>query len=286
MSDVFLDFTSQSLSPGVTRSPATGRAVVASGGKGQTPFWGDSPDLYDTIRFGKDFVMPGVCTLRGKAFSQRVQRDQPPGKHGASLKQLGRQPCKIDITLKLWTAEHLAAFERLIPVLKAQRTKTFGTVSRTAPAPSGLGLLGLDFGASLSGNSPLGPNAGVFPADQGYKVTDKTVPVGPAPVDVYHPLLAMFRIRSLHILDVSFPEPTHEPQVWEVKISCEEFIAQRSTTVTTASQSMELVESNPLIGKTAVTNAREAKTRKPSELAASPGPALPGDFRGGSSGGF
>jgi len=77
------------------------------------PFWGDSPEAWDTIYFN-GVPLPGTCIVGGKAFE--VKRDAPvsPGKHGSHLKVLGRHPAEPEFRLTLWTAAHLEAYFRLM----------------------------------------------------------------------------------------------------------------------------------------------------------------------------
>lgn len=209
-----------------------------------TPFWGTDPRAYDTVIFAKNIILPGVCRMTGKGFAQRLQRDRPPGKHGTSVKQLGIQAAKFEIHVRMWTEEHLRNFEKLVPLLKQQRF----TVEETTEA---VGFTGNANGAGFTGSAPA--------------VKKKYLPAGPQPFDVYHPMLQLFRIRAAHVLEVSFPSQSHESQdVFECRIECEEHVhkAASSSAVKNADKALEIVESNPLIGKTAGTRALEAK--KPS----------------------
>lgn len=234
-----------------------------------TPFWGDTPGAYDTVRFAKgSIVLPGTCRVGGKGFAQKVQRDKAPGTHGSKIKQLGIQPARIDITVSMWTEDHLRAFERLIPILKEQRyaavteerSNILGTQAEdlSATDPSGFEAKGLGFGG-----------VGFYTFSTSLKkrttlVVKKSVPAGPKALDVYHPMLALFKIRSVMVLEVSIPEPGRDDGVWESKIECEEFV-YRAASVKVADQSLDIVESNPRIGKTAATLAIESK--KPSDKA-------------------
>ncbi len=236
-----------------------------------TPFWGDEPGLYDTVRFGKNILLPGVCSVEGNAFQQRIQRDETPGLHGASLKQLGRKQCKIRITVQMWTREHLDSFARLVPLLKSQRYVA-KTVTTTTDADGTSIVTGTGSGRGATGYWGDAPSAAAAGGISLESVTIKrttSVPVGPAPIDVYHPMLALFRIRTVHILAVSLPERGRGgTDVWEATIECEEHVAARQTAVKTADASQELItEQNPRIQKTAATLALESK--KPSDVAAS-----------------
>lgn len=244
------------------------REVIASATTaGGTSFWGKYPQDYQHVIFGKGLRLPGTCKVSGTGFEQRLKRDQPAGTHGHSVKQLGIQPSKFDIRIQLWTEEQLEDFARLIPVLKQQRYKTTKQVES-------VGFTGLDPFADTSRNLstrlnehgfvPIQNQSTVDPIfNEAARITPTTkviknvsVPVGPAPIAVYHPMLALFKIRMVHIVSVSLPEPTSgDPGIWECVIKCEEFVEKRTSTVKTADHSMDIIEANPRIGRTAITNA-------------------------------
>jgi hypothetical protein len=270
----FLDLTKQSLMGATTTAQDTEDAArvqrVLLDATSGTPFWGTDPGAYETVRFAKNLYLPGHCRIGGRAFEQRIQRDKPPGTHGQSVKQLGIQPARVDITLQLWTEEHLRAFEALVPVLKQQRytvQTTTEAVGFTGNAP-GIAISSVGGysstqsatgAAGFSGALGGGGFTGVVPGTT--KVTKKVTPAGPQPLDVYHPLLALFRIRSVHVLSVGFPE-ARDGDVWEVQIHCEEHVQRRASAVGVADQSIEIVERNPLVGKTAATLALQQQAAK------------------------
>lgn len=251
----FLDLTKQVL----TANPVEGededqirtRQLMLEWGEG-TPFWGDYPASWETVRFAKNIFLPGQCKLSGKGFAQKLQRDSPAGTHGAKVKQFGIQPAKFSIVVRMWTAEHLKSFERLVPILKSQRYKTTTTTDA-------VGYTGNAGGAGFSGVV-----AGTT------KVTKKSIPVGPKPLDVYHPALALFKIRSVHVIDVTFPMPTGEGDVFESTIECEEFV-YRPSAVKTASEADSLLVIEKNVGKTAATLALEERAQsKPSKFSKNP----------------
>lgn len=260
----FIDLTTQVLAASLPRGDPEDELAVrrvlleASAG---TPFWGTDPSAWETVRFAKNIYLPGQCKLTGKGFSQKLQRDSPAGTHGHKVKQLGIQPAKFQITVRMWTEDHLRSFERLVPLLKSQRfkveTKTDGVGFTGNAIPS----------QPLSSNESAG-FSGLVPGTT--TTTKKSIPAGPAALDVYHPALALFRIRSVHVVEVGFPHQT-DGDVWEVEIDCEEFI-YRASAVKVADTSMDIVESNPRVGKTGATLAMEQKktAAKPSKLTKTP----------------
>jgi len=282
----FLDLTKQI----ITASPVEGddddqlrvRSLLLEWGEG-TPFWGNYPATYETVRFAKNILLPGHCKVTGKGFAQKLQRDSPAGTHGHKVKQSGIQAAKFQISVRMWTAEHLEAFARLIPLLKQQRYKTTTTTEAVGFTGSVTGTTAAGFtsAAGATGNSPgtfTAGYSGVVPGTT--KVTKKSVPVGPKPIDVYHPMLALFKIRSVLITEVSIPVASSDGDIWESTIECEEFIYKPSTVQTpTSSQDLLVIEKN--VGKTAATIEQERRaSAKPSKFSKAP------PNTGGASGGW
>lgn len=230
-----------------------------------TPFWGSDPAAYEHVRFAKNIILPGICKISGRGFEQRLQRDKPAGTHGHSVKQLGIHPCKVQIEVRMWTPEHLQDFERLIPLLLAQKYKT--EVRAEAVYTERRADL---FADETTNRSTLLGSFGFTPAaslnrpgtDTATQTRTVTVAAGPQAVDVYHPMLALFKIRSVHIASVSIPEPTGDGDVWQARIECEQFI-NKPVAVKAADKSLEIVPENPRVGQTAFDIERAKK--KPSE---------------------
>lgn len=60
----------------------------------------------------------------------------------------------------------------------------------------------------------------------------------PPPVDVIHPALAIFKVRSLRIMSCTFPEEK-EKDVFELKLKCREFVRGTGTKPKTDKASIE-----------------------------------------------
>lgn len=169
MTSPFLDYT-RTNTEGVARVPTAPAAGV--------PFWGDSPESWDTVTIaGRS--LPGICTVTGKA-GRRVDRRQTPGKHGTTVTYLGDAPAEFTITLKLWTAEHLAEYQALLEFLR----------SVDGPMRAAAGALPLK-------------NLGKLPR---------------SPVDIIHPTLSLLRIRAAHVIEYDFPRAAGD--VYEASIKC------------------------------------------------------------------
>lgn len=82
------------------------------------PFWNPGaadalePGTWDVLRIG-DTAMPGLSTVKPKRVA-RIDSQESPGVDGASQVPLGRRPSEVDVTVRLWTAEHLDRLETLM----------------------------------------------------------------------------------------------------------------------------------------------------------------------------
>jgi hypothetical protein len=281
----FLDLSKQIIAGALPRGDPeeelAAREVLIKAAAG-TPFWGTDPGAWETVRFAKNILLPGNCRLKGKGFAQKLQRDSAAGTHGHKVKQLGIQPAKFTITVRMWTEDHLRAFERLVPLLKSQRYKveTTSTAVGYTGTVAGATNAGFTSASAATGNEQgtfVAGFSGVVPGTT--QTTKKSTPAGPAALDVYHPVLALFKIRSVHITEVGFPE-AGDDDVWTSEIDCEEFV-YRPSAVKAAASSLDIVESNPLIGKTGGTLAQEEKKNaKPSKFTKGP-PVRSGGASGG-----
>jgi hypothetical protein len=57
--------------------------------------------------------------------------------------------------------------------------------------------------------------------------------IPPAPYDVYHPALAVNRIRSLYLMDVGLLKPSGQPGVWECELRFLEFLPPNKVGINT-----------------------------------------------------
>ena len=257
MTTGFLDVSRAVLAgtPGATETTSSG-----------TPFWGDDPRAYDTVIFARNIRLPGNCDIEGKGFSQRVDSKKPAGSHGESTTPLGRNPAEITITCTMWMPEHLTAFAKLVPILRSQKMVAEKASNLLGEAGETQG-----FGGFESGIKGVG---GFTRFSDSIKKRDGTrnvsKPAGPAPLDIYHPWLEIFRISSVHILEVGIPRRITGTDKWTVSIKCREFVRKREAQVVTHGKSLEIVESNPLVGKTAVTLENEKERKKPSRSQTTP----------------
>jgi len=85
------------------------------------PFWGDQPESWDRVILGGQ-ELPGLAEVDGE-ISQRLDRKKVPGQNGETVTHLGWEPTAVDITLELWTAEHLRRFVELADIIKPKFQK-------------------------------------------------------------------------------------------------------------------------------------------------------------------
>jgi hypothetical protein len=82
------------------------------------PFWNPGaadalePGPWDALRIG-DTEMPGLATVKPKRVA-RIDSQESPGVDGASQVTLGRKPSEVDVTVRIWTADHLDRLETLM----------------------------------------------------------------------------------------------------------------------------------------------------------------------------
>jgi hypothetical protein len=198
------------------------------------PFWGEKPLAWDTVTVAGR-RLPGIARVSGTAMEHRTDRQKTRGKSGAKIVLQGYEPAPFEVVLLLWTEEHLRTFESLIPVLKPRYP-----VQRSTPGPApsqpvteeAAGAMGMG-GIRVRDASGNLVTYAQFATAVNRRTAPRTRPArGPAPVDVAHPALAMWGIRSAQVLSVGFPEPRAEGgDGREVRIKCLEWVGRRGAAV-------------------------------------------------------
>lgn len=110
----FLDYSG--ISSGGFRVSSNNRSI---------PFWGDSPEVWDTVIFD-GLPLPGTCVVGGKAYEVKTDHKKPPGTHGASVTTLGRHPAEPEFKLTLWMPEHLRNFAAIMDSFIPRSGKAVG----------------------------------------------------------------------------------------------------------------------------------------------------------------
>lgn len=265
------------------------------GGVGEAltvPFWGDQPEAWNRV-YISGVVLPGIATVSGTGYKRRVDRRKTAGQHGESMTDLGDDCSEIEIILTLWTEQHLRDFQAVVRRIIRKRGKArTGVKGATSPGSPTLEeqqfFVGLSSGATaftpgtpygtyeLPTSTPARPDAAFeqamkygTPTYTPVKTSNADVEDAPAPLDVVHPALAIYRIRSVQIVEASLPTPKGK-DIFEVRLKGREFIDKRATKVTTADQSVSLTAA---LGGNAIDRRIAAKPKavKPSATISGPG---------------
>lgn len=205
----------------------TGSAAATSSSAG-VPFWGTSPEAYDTVVLA-GMRFPGICRISGTGFKQRVDTQKAAGVHGSSGKQHGRETCGIDIHITIFTEEHLRSLEKIINAVKprsgdgkpkpAARPKLL-TDSLTKDNQQGFGGLTFADSADTRSGTTLGQ---VGESIRSRKPKPSTAKVTSPVFEVYHPMLALYRIHRVQVVEASIPEYKEKQDMFEVRLKCLEF---------------------------------------------------------------
>lgn len=99
----------------ISRAKPEGSLRIPRAPDGRAPFWGDSPESWDTVTLAST-DLPGVCSVSGRV-ARRVDRKTTSGRHATTVTYLGDEPAEFTITVKLWTEAHLLSFEALLDAL-------------------------------------------------------------------------------------------------------------------------------------------------------------------------
>lgn len=112
------------------RSVGTNTPASQAIAQGQTPFWEDSPEQWDTfVVQGK--ALPGIARVDAKG-GRKIDVNSPPGADGARLRDKGYNPFRITVTLEMWTRDHLNEWQTIGAALAARRQAFQGPASTTS----------------------------------------------------------------------------------------------------------------------------------------------------------
>lgn len=200
MSEPYLD---------LTKTKPNGSPQEAISSPKGIPFWGDYPDAYDTVVIGR-LRFPGICRVSGVGFKQKLDKKTAPGQHGGSHAQLGHANCEINVTLKIFTKEHLEQLQLIIDAIKPKKASR-----NLAPEPR---VAGFTSAAGASVAVPVPPK----PA---------STSISPS-FEIYHPMLALYRIHKVQVMEAGIPEYKEKEDYFEVKFKFTE-IGKKEATVTT-----------------------------------------------------
>jgi hypothetical protein len=219
---------------------STGEKTAAA-----APFWGDNPDAWDAV-FIANVRLPGLAKVGGKGFEQRVDAKKTAGKHGASITRTGNEPARVEIQVQLWTEEHLVAYEKLIRQVKPRKAEyktvtkaTYDTTPKVHRRTVSVGYAG----GRASTSWDYEEEQMTLTIEKKRVETAKEIG---GPVDIYHPALAIFGIRSVVVLSATLPE-YGDKGIYSSRIECIEYVApaQSKAAVDTARKSKADITSLP-----------------------------------------
>ena len=84
------------------------------------PFWGESPELWDTVAIG-GVEIPGLCRISGTGARVRSDKKRAAGRDGANVAMLGLDIVAFSIEVRMWREEHLMAFQDIIAMAKPKK---------------------------------------------------------------------------------------------------------------------------------------------------------------------
>jgi hypothetical protein len=218
------------------------------------PFWGDEAGSWDAVWL-KGIRLPGIAEVDGRGFSRRVDKKRSAGRNGATVTHMGLEPADIDITLTLWTPQHLTELQEVLKSIRPAKAS-----AATAPNPDKLSAQA-EGSDKFSRWSVIG--GGLEPYSVGAAPWETAKPFSPLmdqsaaakkkgaenlAVAIYHPALALYGIGKVVIVSASFPEGSKEGR-FKVKIKCVEWVsgAKAKGTVATPAQAsrVDLTEAGP-----------------------------------------
>jgi hypothetical protein len=197
---------------------STQRNLSSPVSPGGVAYWGDNPELYDTVELA-GLKLPGLCSVKGKGYEMRRKQHKPPGKHGVSTTIIAHEPAEFVINVLMTTKAHLDTFKALVPVFKPTAKPKEDKKKDKSDA----------FTHAFKGQASKAADGTItLPT-----LTIRTEAVAaaednsqPKYVTVDHPLLALFRISHCRIIKVTIPEQVEDKGMWKSEIHCIEEVLE------------------------------------------------------------
>lgn len=165
------------------------------------PFWGESPELWDTVAIG-GVEIPGLCRISGTGARVRSDKKRAAGRDGANVAMLGLDIVAFSIEVRMWREEHLTAFQDIIAMAKPKKRPIRKVESKES-------------------------------VNHHTEITSRVVGYDLVPLEVSHPALELFGITQCTIQSIAIPvEQT--PGLWVSTIQCDEFNKSKLREVTRA----------------------------------------------------
>lgn len=186
------------------------------------PFWGESPELWDTVAIG-GVEIPGLCRISGTGARVRSDKKRAAGRDGANVAMLGLDIVAFSIEVRMWREEHLMAFQDIIAMAKPKKRPIRKVESKEVETR----------GFEYSGDNPLLIRLSEESVNHHTEITSRVVGYDLVPLEVSHPALELFGITQCTIQSIAIPvEQT--PGLWVSTIQCDEFNKSKLREVTRA----------------------------------------------------
>lgn len=202
--------------------------------KGGLPFWGESPELWDTVAIG-GVTLPGICRVSGTGAQVRSDKKRAAGRDGANVAMLGLDIVAFSIEVRMWREEHLEVFQEIIAMAKPKKKPIKKTETNVSIVTSGKETFNLSQNSSSSkvknSSSPLD-----FSIDKKeIKTSTETTIIGYdlVPLEISHPALQLFGITQCVIKSITIPVE-QSPGLFVSTIHCDEFNKSKQRKVTRA----------------------------------------------------
>ncbi len=218
------------------------------------PYWGQFPEVWDTASIGGESI-PGICRVSGDGLKIRSDQKRAAGMDGASVAMLGLDVASFTIEVKLWTEEHLRAFQAIIGLAKPKTIPRYKTTRGTSSSVTQVRY------AVVNGEG--GPQSVMYGGHRIATIQRKLVGYDLVPLDVSHPALSLFGITQCVVESISLPAE-QSPGLWTATLRCREFRkpARRGVSRETSGQTKQVGDLDGI---------QTAIDAKPSQRNTSPG---------------
>lgn len=215
------------------------------------PSWVEAPELWDVVSIaGKKFPCVDVPTFKHK---RKKDHKSAQGTNGATVTDTGEGITEVVIPITLFTAEHWSALRSVIGLVNPKLPPPAPSTSSNTPdnfyirTPYGAGYdtpaVTVPLVASPSGLETELTTTQVELATQkrNYVASTEAATAAQtqaarekalAPVSVYHPALAAYGIRAIHVVEVGSPKRV-KPGVYEVQVQGTKHVNDKAASTTT-----------------------------------------------------
>ncbi len=238
----------------LTTSTADGGVQLASlVSAGSVPFFSEDEQWNTVTVDGEE--LPGLCSVSGKGIEYHLDQKKSPGTNGSAIANMGRKSAEIEVTLRMWMPEHLETFQRILNNLRNRKIPEFKRPPLEAGGTGGVSLGGPDRDISFEqlSNNVYARQLAAHNAKYEKKLA----------VQIYHPVLALYKIRQVMLKVAGFPEKRGEE--WQVRLTFVEFHKSKAAVITPKGTSL----ASALTASTSGSPAKD-EAAKPSQTSAGP----------------